>query len=998
MKTQRSRNSFDELKRYSGVYQQMGRMFTDSDWNELTDIAKHRLAEALTDVIGSGTPRDRGIVKVDSSSGTEVHSLQWGYAYVDGIIAQLRPDPDATLADPSGEAFEYEHQADFPSPQSQPAGDHTLYLDVWERTILSLEDEDLRDAGLRGADTCTRTQTMAQVKWCPTTLNSEEPSDNPTIGNAELTLELTEGSSEVDPCDPCANEVVLQDKVGNYLFRVEIHSVEYDGSGNPTRVVLKWSHENGAEQYAIGDEPVGFASDNWAYEFYSGETEAFASEKHLGRHLATGFTPTAGELTKGYPDSTPAGFSLVRRWDGYCELNKSGLNWELDDGSDLGVDLSVSSDATDHGHLTEGSTVTIKLDVITLEITLANNQLLAGDFWAKEVRQATDKLGDVLLDAELPHGIAHHYLTLGTMAAGGDFTPYSSGQCKRFNFPPLTDIRAADVCYEVLACGDAQGSQATVRRLLEERLGADFPDPGATKVATILDALLCEHTAASLPLLKNPQLCPTLQDDNIRSVQDALNALCVLRASGCSSITIYPEPNWQNAILALPPGQDANICFRPGDYYLEDTLLVRGKGHLKVSGAGAGTRIICNSREAALFFLNCASVSIAAISVEAGAMGHGGQHDHLGGALTIMGSQKVTVDNMALRCAAGTRLGATCLTVGNSRQRSGSVSVTGCELSVGHKQTGMLLLNMQHSFVQNNSIKVRPKPASMTLERQMVDPKFAANARKLLINNAVIRNFENTPTAGLKSVDMRSQYNRQMYINSPVNGSDWSSVIARQAGNTTVRSNQHLLSIARNVARRILADQSFRAEFRPFNNWFEILRGQNPACAHAGIVCAGQIASDVQILNNNIKGVQEGIHVGVSDHSLRRQRDFSAGRVLINGNSVNLILAPVAERRRGGIFVGNCNNLTVQDNQILTQRFPLSRNITLEGIRVYGRLGRMMILRQNYMTHCNIGIRVKPLEIAERGGVQWLVSDNMMANADLSVDAPDSVQKINNKA
>jgi len=231
-----------------------------------------------------------------------------------------------------------------------------------------------------------------------------------------------------------------------------------------------------------------------------------------------------------------------------------------------------------------------------------------------------------------------------------------------------------------------------------------------------------------------------------------------------------------------------------------------------------------------------------------------------------------------------------------------------------------------------------------------------------------------------------------------VNGSDWSSVIARQAGNTTVRSNQHLLSIARNVARRILADQTFRAEFRPFNNWFEILRGQNPACAHAGIVCAGQIASDVQILNNNIKGVQEGIHVGVSDHSLRRQQDFSAGRVLINGNNVNLILAPVAERRRGGIFVGNCNNLTVQDNQILTQRFPLSRNITLEGIRVYGRLGRMMILRQNYMTQCNIGIRVKPLDIVRRGGVQWLVSDNMMANADLPVDAPNSVQQINNKA
>ncbi|MCF6281646.1 MAG: DUF4815 domain-containing protein [Candidatus Polarisedimenticolaceae bacterium] len=995
MKTERSRNSFDALKRYSGVYQQMGRMFTDSDWNELTDMAKHRLAEARTDVIGSGSPRDRGIMKVDSSSGTDVYSLQWGYAYVDGIIAQLRPDLTATLTDPNGEAFEYDSQADFPAPPS-PVGDHTLYLDVWERTVLSLEDDALRDPGLRGADTCTRTQTMAQVKWCSTTLNPEDPADNPPIGNAELTLELTEGSSEIDPCDPCANEVVLQDKVGNYLFRVEVHSVEYSGS-NPTQVVLKWSRENGAEQHVIGDEPVGFASENWAYEFYSGETEAFASEKHLGRHLASGFSPTVGVLEKGYPDSVPANTSLVRRWDGYCVLNKVGLNWQLGGGSDRGVDLSTTSDVTDHGHLTVGATVTIKLDAITLQIALAANQLLAGDFWAKEVRQAVNQLGDILLSAERPQGITHHYLTLGMMTASGDFTLHASDHCKRYSFPPLTDIRASDVCYEVLACGDT-GEQTTVRRLLEERLGADFPNPGvATQVSTILDALLCQHSAATLPLLKNQALCTTLKDDSIQSVQDALNALCTLKASGCCSITIYPEANWQDAILALPQEQDANICFRPGDYYLDDTLLIENKGHLKISGAGAGTRIICSSREAALHFSNCSSISVAAISVEAGAVGHNDQHEYLYGALTISGCEKVTIDHVALKCTAGTRLGATCLTVSNSRRRSGTLSVTGCDLSVGHKQTGMLLLNMQQSFVQNNSIKVRQKPASLTLERQLVDTKFAANARKLLINNAVIRNFEDVSTAGMKNLHMSSLNNRQIYINSPVSSNDWRNAISQQAGDTNVASNQHLLSIARNTARRVLTDRSFRLEYKPFNDWFEVLRDQNPACAHAGIVCAGQVASDIQILNNFIKGAQEGIHVGVSDRSLKKRREFTAGRVLISANNINLIVPPIAERRRGGIFVGNCNNLTIQDNQILAQRFPLSRNIVLEGVRVYGHLGRMMMVRQNYMTHCNTGVRIKPLD-TDKGSVQWLVSDNMMVNANLPVDAPSIVQKFNNRA
>ncbi len=471
MKTQRSRNSFDELKRYSGVYQQMGRMFTDSDWNELSDMAKHRLADALTDVIGSGTPRGRGIMKIGKNpDGTETYALQWGYAYVDGIITQLRPDPNATLTDPTGVAFEYEHQADFPSPPALPTGDYTLYLDVWDRTVLSLEDEELRDPGLRGADTCTRTQTMAQVKWCPVTVEPEEADQNPPIGDAELTLELTEGSTDPDPCDPCANEVVLQGKVGNYLFRAEIHSVEYDGLGKPTRVVLKWSSENGAEQHVIGDEPVGFASDNWAYEFYSGESEAFASEKHLGKHLDPTFTPTVGELKKGYPDSVPANSSLVRRWDGFCALDKSGSNWELDEGSDLGVDLSTTSDAADHGHLIEGATVSIKLDVITLTIALDDNKVLAGDFWTKEVREAVNTQGDVLLSAEKPHGILHHYMTLGHMISNV-FIAYDSDQCKRFEFPPLTDIWAKDVCYNNDICDmpDVDNVQEAIDYLCQER-------------------------------------------------------------------------------------------------------------------------------------------------------------------------------------------------------------------------------------------------------------------------------------------------------------------------------------------------------------------------------------------------------------------------------------------------------------------------------------------------------------------------------------------------
>ena len=59
MKSQISRHSHDPAKRYSGVFQQQGRMITDADWNELQAIDKTRLDEALRDVVGGGVPSRR---------------------------------------------------------------------------------------------------------------------------------------------------------------------------------------------------------------------------------------------------------------------------------------------------------------------------------------------------------------------------------------------------------------------------------------------------------------------------------------------------------------------------------------------------------------------------------------------------------------------------------------------------------------------------------------------------------------------------------------------------------------------------------------------------------------------------------------------------------------------------------------------------------------------------------------------------------------------------
>ncbi len=318
MKTQLSKAIRSEPP-YSGVYQQQGRMLTDADWNELTEIVKTRLDSALRDVIGSGTPDRAGAVRASAPD-----TLVWGNLYVNGIPARLRPrDGDADAA------FDYAEQRDYPSPSPLPLPPYALYVDVWERAVNALEDSSLRDVALHGADTTTRTETMAQVKWAPVGFDAEDATVNPTRGSALLTLQLRAGIAERDPCDPCADEIALSDAVGNYLFRVEVHDVDYAADGLPTRVVLKWSRENGGEIAYVGAEPPGVIADRWAYEFHHGAEEGATTEKHLGYlppATLAGFSPARGEVTLGYPPSPPTGFSLVRRWDGFCVLVKVGGN------------------------------------------------------------------------------------------------------------------------------------------------------------------------------------------------------------------------------------------------------------------------------------------------------------------------------------------------------------------------------------------------------------------------------------------------------------------------------------------------------------------------------------------------------------------------------------------------------------------------------------------------------------------------------------------------
>lgn len=457
MKTQISRNTFKPGQRYSGVYQQQGRMLTDADWNELMDVMKTRVDEAIRDAIGSGAPRDRGLAVLDN------FRLQPGHLFVDGIHAEL---PGTAAVDSAAQADFSEAQALPLSGGSAPSG-YVLYADVWERPVLALEDGELLDPGLHGADTCTRTRTMLQVKWCPAGVDPADTAVNPRHGNAPLTLALWRSTSAADPCDPCATEVALDARVGNYLFRVEVHDWKgnADGSGELT---LKWSGENGAEQHKAGQLPMDFDQGGWIYEFFN-----LACEQNSGVHLATGFSYSRGQLLATYPAVAPAGRPWVRRWDGYCVLTRSsGGAWSLKEGMDKGVTLSTGLGDEAHGHALVGVALELNLMSMALTLELGSRVHVAGDYWLAAVREAVHQPGDILLDAAAPEGIVHHYLWLADVDAGGHVQAFADDQARRrFEFPPLSDLWAENVGYDKAGCSEtpAENVQEALDWLCQQR-------------------------------------------------------------------------------------------------------------------------------------------------------------------------------------------------------------------------------------------------------------------------------------------------------------------------------------------------------------------------------------------------------------------------------------------------------------------------------------------------------------------------------------------------
>ena len=423
--------TFDELKHYTAVLKQQGRVDLDADWNEYVEIRDYLSRTEAKDVIGlCGVPQDSNGFRIDVvTPGQDDLTVSPGRIYVRGILCENDAERPVSLT----------NQDDLPGYElPAKSGVYLAYVDVWKRHITALEDPDVREVALSGPDTATRVRTIWQVKLEKVGgLADADDLECADFGvgpdwepqGAGSTGVLGASCAAEDPgSDPC----VIAPGGGyrgleNRLYRAEIH--------DPDTPTFKWSRDNGAVVFPVDgiegdkvklkrlgrDEVLTLHVGDWV-EVLGDETELRGEPGTLAQIKPDGIDETEWVITLTLDVSKHKEEShlKVRRWD-QKHLDAAPLQ-----------DGAVKTQADTWIPLEDGVQVYLK----------GGGTVQTGDYWLIPARTA---LRDVLWprDGDDPvletrHGIHHHYCILALLAFDSLEGTWTLLRDYRNPFPPLT--------------------------------------------------------------------------------------------------------------------------------------------------------------------------------------------------------------------------------------------------------------------------------------------------------------------------------------------------------------------------------------------------------------------------------------------------------------------------------------------------------------------------------------------------------------------------------
>ncbi len=928
-----SRKTFRPNKHYSGVLMQQGRVQVDADWNEQHEILRYHADTAAADVIGpSGAPQTSPGFGIEPTATGDDLTIGAGHFYVDGVLCE------------NDAAVDFSEQPDLRSTGGAllPSDDglYVAYLEAWDRHVTGLEDEAVKETALGGVDTATRTKTVWQVKLLPVTDPGGTVNCATTFGewtdllaeqgadpSAKGRMRAQSQLEEPSPDPLC----VLPPSAGyrrleNQLYRVEIHE-----GGSRSEATFKWSRDNGTVASRIEPDENGVV--------VSG-TEIRVAE--MGRD---GVLTFASEPLPTWLELTDDRYELLDQRGELAQVQGvdpaartitfvAGSLPTLDPDEHPVVrrwDQS-GADAASTGVPMTGDWQALEDGV---EVLFEEGTYRTGDFWLVPARTAIG-FGTGTVEwpqesgapaARLADGTQHHFARLALVRrSGGAFSLVTDGDCRE-SFPPLTAIAATDVSFSNATCN----------------LG------------------------------------------NSRNVQEALDVLCQRSGSICT-LLLGPGDDLNAALSQLGSTQDALICLRAGTYTLTAPLRLQDRRHVQIVGAGRGTRVQAPNSEVALRFERCVSATVENLSVTAGLVGESGQDlNRLNGAVTFVDCGSATVEGAEVTCAGAAHRAGSCITVRNAPAASSTAAtIAGCDVRVGHLQVGVLLVNVDRSSVRDNVVRGVGRPPDQQL---LADARYRGLQRKNLIaslrrGGAPPANTNATVTFNGQVVHFRTP---PELIRGNRNANDWQTAINTLAPGG-ISSPTALERFLARFASSVLSQGGFGSGgSQAFRNVIASLLAQDTATAEQAIVIGGEQADDVRIVGNTVERALQGVHVGLG----RADAPTAAGVLVIEGNTIGLNLTTSATRARHGISITSANSVIVDGNFVSATRSQRTQTLPVEGVRIFGTMGRRVIVRHNHITGgMAVGVTFAPLNLPLPVQPLWIITENVMEFSTTKVDVP----------
>ncbi|MFP2929656.1 DUF6519 domain-containing protein [Pyxidicoccus sp. 3LG] len=454
MKGDFTRFTFDPGKHYDSVLMQQGRVQTDADWNEQVMIAAHRNRIEMLDIIGNtGAPQDLlagGMGAFLAYYGPDANNINQlfinhGRYYVDGLMVE------------SEAPLQYDKQPGAVLPPAQGAGAYLVYLDIWKRHITSLEDPNIREVALAGADSGTRSQLVWQARVerigdLGTNLATIDPSEYGVAWQPA-------GTASTGALDARAGSTPLE----NQLYRVEVHR-----GGNANTASFKWSRDNGTvvARVTTYSPPVlasvvrnGSTVQVWQFNVTVDQTGRDSFSSFLpGHRVELGNEEFVlqrrpgvfGEITSVVGDvlnlEVPANSALLTSTDAdvnpLAGTDSTVRRWDNTWNPDLATTtlLDVGPD------FTQGDRLLLERDITVRFATTRNAQpcfYRTGDYWLIPARTVSGLEGWAVGEQQPPGGEPHYYapLALAKFQVNGTIAnPATDLRDMRDVFPTLRSL------------------------------------------------------------------------------------------------------------------------------------------------------------------------------------------------------------------------------------------------------------------------------------------------------------------------------------------------------------------------------------------------------------------------------------------------------------------------------------------------------------------------------------------------------------------------------